>query len=139
MPFIARRADNSIYGAWSVRQTPGQEELPDDHPEVVAFRAPKPPIDLSSVDNMEKSLKALLFAQGVEFRRTHDLFELADKLQACGVAVPSRVESVGKLNPYAVSFRYDSHDADLMSLEQADQIARDVLNWAAANVAAVQP
>ena len=86
---------------------------------------------------VEKSLKALLFAQGVEFRRTHDLFELADKLQACGVALPSRVESVGKLNPYAVSFRYDSHDADLMSLEQADQIAQDVLHWAAVTVTAI--
>jgi hypothetical protein len=42
--FIGRRADNSIYGAWSVRQWPEQEELADDNPELVAFLAPKPPL-----------------------------------------------------------------------------------------------
>lgn len=33
--------------------------LPEDNPEVVAFLAPKPPIDMSNVDNLEKTLKAL--------------------------------------------------------------------------------
>ena len=28
-----------IYGTWTVRQWPGQEELPDDHPDILAFRA----------------------------------------------------------------------------------------------------
>ena len=88
---------------------------------------------------VEKCLKAMLFAQRLEFRRTHDLFELAERLRASGVALPSSEESFGKLNPYAVLFRYDSQDADLMSVEEADQIAQDMLNWAAANVAAVQP
>lgn len=44
--FIARNPDGSIYGAWSVSQKHNPdvtEELPDDHPEVVAFMAPKPP------------------------------------------------------------------------------------------------
>lgn len=59
MPFIGRRGDNSIYGIWTVRQFEGQEELPDDHADVLAFRAPKPPIDLSDTDNLEKGLKAL--------------------------------------------------------------------------------
>ena len=59
MPFIGRRADNTIYGCWENRQWVGQEELADDHPDVVAFRAPKPPIDLSNLDNIEKNLKAL--------------------------------------------------------------------------------
>lgn len=36
--FVARRPDNSIYGCWSVRQFEGQEELPDDHPDLVTFR-----------------------------------------------------------------------------------------------------
>jgi len=57
--FIGRRADTSIYGLWTVRQFPGQEELPDTHPDVVAFLAPKPPIDFSDVNNIEKGLKAL--------------------------------------------------------------------------------
>ena len=35
--FIGRREDGSIYGAWACRQFEGQEELPEDHAEVVAF------------------------------------------------------------------------------------------------------
>lgn len=57
--FIARRGDNSIYGCWAVRQFPGQEEVPDDHPDLVAFLAPRAPIDLSNLDNIEKGMKAL--------------------------------------------------------------------------------
>ena len=37
--FVDRKADGSIYGLWTVRQWPGQEELPADHVEVVAFLA----------------------------------------------------------------------------------------------------
>lgn len=59
MAFIGRRGDNSIYGMWAVQQTPGQEELPDDDPVVVAFRAPKLPVDLSDTTNLDKTLKAL--------------------------------------------------------------------------------
>lgn len=57
--FIARRGDNSIYGCWTVRQWADQEELPDDHPDVLAFRVPPAPIDLSDLNNIEKGLKAL--------------------------------------------------------------------------------
>ena len=62
--FIGRRADNSIYGCWSCKQLddadhPRQEEVPDDHPDLLAFLAPKPSIDFSDVDNVEKALKAL--------------------------------------------------------------------------------
>lgn len=57
--FIGRRNDSTIYGCWTVRQWSGQEELADDNPELVAFLAPKPPIDFSNTDNIEKSLKAL--------------------------------------------------------------------------------
>jgi len=57
--FIGRRVDTSIYGLWTVRQFEGQEELPETDPEVVAFLAPKPPIDFSDVNNIEKGLKAL--------------------------------------------------------------------------------
>jgi len=57
--FIGRRGDNSIYGCWTVRQWDGQEELADDHPDVVAFNVPQPPIDLSDLDNLAKTLKAI--------------------------------------------------------------------------------
>ena len=46
--FIGRRQDGTIYGCWTTRQRddadhPQQEEVPDDHPDLLAFLAPKPP------------------------------------------------------------------------------------------------
>ena len=58
MPFVARRPDTSIYGCWTVRQFDGQEELDESHPEVMAFRN-RPGLDLSDIDNLAKSVKAL--------------------------------------------------------------------------------
>ena len=76
--FIARRGDSSIYGCWTVRQFPDQEELPDDHPEIVAFLAPRPSIDLSELNNIEKGLKALglCIAQvgGLTVQQMRDLY-----------------------------------------------------------------
>ena len=57
--FIARKPDLTIYGCWTVKQFDGQEELPDDHPEIIAFKTPNPPLDLSDVNNLEKSIKTL--------------------------------------------------------------------------------
>lgn len=42
--FIGRRIDNSIYGCWTSRQPddadhPRQEEVADDHPDLLAFYA----------------------------------------------------------------------------------------------------
>lgn len=65
MMFIGRKQDGTIYGSWTVRQPddadhPLQEEVSDDHPDLVAFRTPKPPIDQSDLDNIEKRDKAIL-------------------------------------------------------------------------------
>lgn len=38
--YIGRREDKSIYGLWTVRQWEGQEELPDNDPQVLAMMAP---------------------------------------------------------------------------------------------------
>lgn len=35
--FIGRKEDGTIYGIWTVKQWEGQEELPDDNSEVMAF------------------------------------------------------------------------------------------------------
>ena len=62
--YIGRNLDNSLYGVWTSPQPndadhPRIEEVSATHPDVVAFLAPKPTIDFSNVDNIEKSLKAL--------------------------------------------------------------------------------
>lgn len=58
--FIGRKDDGTIYGLWTCKQWEGQEELPDNDPAVVAFMAPKPPIDQSDLNNIEKRDKAIL-------------------------------------------------------------------------------
>ena len=40
--FIGRNPDTTIYGLWTVQQWKGQEELPDNDPQVLAFLVPKP-------------------------------------------------------------------------------------------------
>ncbi len=42
--FIARREDGSIYGTWTIRQWVGQEQLTDNHADVVAFMGRPLPI-----------------------------------------------------------------------------------------------
>jgi hypothetical protein len=56
--FIGRRPDGTIYGLWTVRQWVGQEELPDNAPEVVAFLAPRTLVDFADIDNLDKVLKS---------------------------------------------------------------------------------
>jgi hypothetical protein len=59
--FIGRRQDGTVYGCWSVRQVndadhPRQEEVADDHPDLVAFRAPRPVV----VSRREAAIEAML-------------------------------------------------------------------------------
>jgi hypothetical protein len=54
--FIARKADGTIYGAWTVRQFDGQEELADSDPQLIAFLSPKPPLDISDRPFLPSSL-----------------------------------------------------------------------------------
>jgi len=57
--FIGRRLDNSLYGCWTTRQPddadhPRVEEVPDDHPDLLAFLAPKPPDPRVVLDEQER-------------------------------------------------------------------------------------
>jgi hypothetical protein len=57
--FMGRREDGSIYGLWAVRQWEGQEELPDDHAEVAAFRAAVPTPGAASAGDFMRALYEL--------------------------------------------------------------------------------
>ncbi|ABC99462.1 HEPN domain-containing protein [Synechococcus sp. 'PEA 65AY6A-5F PE A'] len=64
---------------------------------------------------MEKSLKAVLFLQQIEFERTHDLVKLARLLANRGVTLPVTESQLRRLNPFAVAFRYDDLEITLAS------------------------
>lgn len=56
--FVSRRGDGSIFGVWTVKQSAGQEELPDSHPDVVAFMNP-PPDPRRAADETERAAAKL--------------------------------------------------------------------------------
>lgn len=87
---------------------------------------------------VEKCLKAILFARGVEFHRTHDLLQLAGNIEATGIALPYQAESLLKLNPFAVELRYDDQVIPCLSDEEASEIANQTLAWAEALVTKAQ-
>jgi|GEM_PF-607209 len=67
---------------------------------------------------VEKALKATQFAFGIAARRTHDLADLAVSLKDAA-ELPFPPEEYARLSPYAVEFRYDDSDIELMTREQA--------------------
>ena len=73
-------------------------EEPEAHLSIVLFHAQQA---------VEKSLKAVLFSRQIEFRRTHDLTELAQLLRQEGVETPVVDGLLERMNPFAVTFRYD--------------------------------
>lgn len=78
----------------------------------------------------EKSLKAALFAQEIEFGRTHDLVKLAQLIRSRGIVVPVSDSQLRRLNPFAVTFRYDEADIETMAREDAAKLVRSTRAWA---------
>ncbi len=91
---------------------------PDSDDQAIGFHAQQA---------IEKCLKAVLSANQLAFRKTHDLVELLDLLRDKGCTLPPNAESLDTLNPFAVTLRYD--------LFEAEPVDRD---WIAKAVAAVR-
>jgi len=83
--------------------------------------------------SIEKCLKAVLFVQGIEFRKTHDLYELADKLGKAGISLPISADALAQINPYAVEFRYGDEIIPTISRGEVESIATRMLAWAEAS------
>lgn len=79
---------------------------------------------------MEKSLKAALFTRRIEFRRTHNLVDLAALLRQNGIEIPVTDEQLLQLNPFAVTFRYDDMDIEAVSPEDVCLWMTDIRKWA---------
>ena len=80
--------------------------------------------------SIEKSLKAVLSARLIEFRRTHDLLTLVDLFVDNELMLPPFSDWLDELNPYAVEARYGTIDPSGLDRELALQVARDVPAWA---------
>lgn len=121
--------------------TPGHEEalraLRVADRDIVAFRKMKndPEIHFSTTcfhaqQAVEKCMKSVMFEHGILFPPIHDLARLALTLQEHGVAVPCSADDLRKLNPFAVTFRYDDTDIPLISGAEVEVIVDTISHWA---------
>jgi len=94
---------------------------PEAHLSIVCFHAQQA---------VEKSLRAVLFSRRIEFRRIHDLTELTQLLRQHGIETPVSDDLLGRLNPFAVTFRYDDMDIELLTREDAETWVTSVRRWA---------
>lgn len=79
---------------------------------------------------VEKACKAVMAANKLPFDRTHDLIRLARTLDESGICLPVTFDDLAKLNPYAVVFRYDDTDIEIITRDEAVELARLVREWA---------
>lgn len=79
---------------------------------------------------VEKALKAVLSAKGIEFRRTHDLITLMDLIEDHNISAPPYADSLDELNPYAVEARYGTIEPNDLDRAVALSIAAAVIAWA---------
>lgn len=75
----------------------------------------------------EKALKAAMCLHALEYRRTHDLEELAGQLADAGHPPSVAEAELRLLTPYAIEYRYDDEAAELLTAAQAQAIVAEVL------------
>lgn len=85
---------------------------------------------------VEKALKAVLSANMIEFRRTHDLLVLLDLLEDHGIAPPPDAVWLDELNPYAVEARYGALAPAGLDRPHALLAVASTLAWAEQMLAA---
>ena len=96
-------------------------QSPDAHISIVGFHAQQA---------VEKSLKAVLFSQQIEFERIHDLVKLGNMISDQGIVLPVKEDQLRRLNPFAVTFRYDDMEITLASKEDTALLVADIRRWA---------
>jgi Uncharacterized conserved protein related to C-terminal domain of eukaryotic chaperone, SACSIN len=116
---LLRLADRDIAVFMSIK------DAPEIHLSMVCFHAQQA---------VEKALKAVLFRYGIQFERTHDLVKLARHLRSVGLTLSVTDEGLRKLNPYAVTLRYDDEEIELLSRDEALIIIEKVRTWAGQQV-----
>jgi HEPN domain-containing protein len=79
---------------------------------------------------VEKSMKAVLGANGVEFPFTHNIAQLATLCTNAGHPLPDDLRDVDRLTPYAAAARYGAKDPELVDRETALRWVTAAIAWA---------
>ena len=82
--------------------------------------------------------QAVFAAQGLVYRRTHDLLLLWQTANEQGVAIPAEFDLLARLGPYAVEFRYLGAAVPDVSIIEAEALIAKLRSWAAAHVVKAQ-
>ena len=84
---------------------------------------------------VEKWLKAVLGACGIEFEYTHDLRRLIAEITSAGIDFPFDTPEVIALTEHAVPLRYDELlDTEPLDREATVALVADIGSWAAARL-----
>jgi len=79
---------------------------------------------------VEKIMKAVLVTYGNVFRPTHDLEKLAGMFDDLGIEMPLPRYRILKLNPFAVTVRYDDMEIETVTLAEAGATVEAIRLWA---------
>jgi HEPN domain-containing protein len=113
VPILLSKARND---ALVLRKVAGDVDVAD---EIVGFHAQQ---------TVEKALKAVLEARGVEYPATHDLARLFVLVEDSGGAPGHRDDALA-LSPWAAEFRYGDVIAGSLDRDHALAVAESVLAW----------
>ena len=96
--------------------------------------SPDPEIDEGIVgfhtqQAVEKTLKATLTLEGVDFPKTHDIDFLVGLAGEHSIEMPDEVAAAGWLTPWAAEFRYDDEPLDSLDRDLALKVAGDAVAW----------
>lgn len=83
---------------------------------------------------VEKSIKAVLAATGVDFPFIHDIGGLSILSDENGRPLPEDLRDAGKLTAYASTLRYDAEDPKVVDRETAQRWATSAVAWARAQI-----
>ncbi len=78
---------------------------------------------------LEKVMKAVLVSNALIFRRTHDLGELADLLERQGIELPLPKDQLRRLNPFAVTVRYQDIEITLIDINTVAGMMENARAW----------
>ena len=80
---------------------------------------------------VEKLLKALLAANDIQYRKTHDIRELIDLLEDHKTPIPGELVNLDDFTPYAVEFRYEdiSYEREILDRTKAMEKIKELDAW----------